>query len=59
MLRASKLVAKNTSMSVADIPVLLLFDFCVAFPSVCHAWMEEVLKNVSLPVGFLAIVNAL
>ena len=41
------------------IPVVLLFDFAAAFPSVAHAWMFCVLKHIRIPKGLLVAIKLL
>ena len=35
---------------VAAIPILLLFDFAAAFPSVKHAWLHLILELIKMPL---------
>ena len=40
-------------------PVLMLFDYLSAFPSVSHAWIFYVLTFLNIPSGLLALVRNL
>jgi len=40
-------------------PLLLLFDYAAAFPSVSHAWIRLILQFIRLPSGLFAVVCAL
>jgi hypothetical protein len=41
------------------LPVLLLFDFAAAFPSVKHAWMFYLLETIRMPLGLKNAVKKL
>jgi len=41
------------------IPILVLFDFAAAFPSISHAWLRAVLVAVNIPRGLLNLFNKL
>jgi len=41
------------------LPILLLFDFAAAFPSVSHAWLRAVLVSLEFPDGLLKAFDAL
>ena len=40
-------------------PVLMLFDYMSAFPSVSHAWIVYVLTYLDFPSGLLVLVRKL
>jgi hypothetical protein len=40
-------------------PLLVLFDFAHAFPSVLHAWIHLVLMHIGAPVSFCNLVREL
>jgi len=44
---------------VASIPLVVLFDFASAFPSVAHAWLFCVLEAVELWSGFITAIKNL
>jgi len=44
---------------ISMLPVLVLFDFAAAFPSVAHAWLRAVLSAVLIPQGVLNAFNVL
>ena len=39
-------------------PLIALFDFAAAFPSVAHAWIWEALDALKLPPGLVALLQA-
>ena len=41
------------------IPILLLFDFAAAFPSVSHLWLMAVLRCIRIPSGILEAIRLL
>ena len=41
------------------IPIVVLFDFAAAFPSVAHAWMKAVFRVLTLPRAYCDAVEAL
>jgi len=44
---------------VGALPVLALFDFASAFPSVAHMWLRAVLVCICVPTGVLCAFDAL
>jgi len=44
---------------IGHLPVLVLFDFAAAFPSVAHSWIRAVLLCIQLPKGILNAFDAL
>jgi len=44
---------------VGHLPVLILFDFAAAFPSVAHSWIRAVLICLQFPRGILNVFDAL
>jgi hypothetical protein len=44
---------------IGALPVLALFDFAAAFPSVAHAWIRAVLLCINIPRGVLCAFDAL
>ena len=44
---------------VGMLPVLLLFDFAAAFPSVSHKWLRAVLVACKIPLGILNLFDCL
>ena len=42
-----------------SMPLLLLFDFAAAFPSVAHAWIFNVLLLINMPEGLYDLICAL
>ena len=46
-------------MRISDLPIIVLFDLCAAFPSVSHTWIFAVLKHSGLPQGFINVVRCM
>ena len=44
---------------VGILPILLLFDFAAAFPSVSHKWLRAVLLAIKIPRGILNLFDCL
>ena len=36
---------------ISSLPMPILFDFAIAFPSVAHAWLRAVLVAIRAPTG--------
>ena len=45
--------------SVSKIALLAFFDFCAAFPSVCHQWIFSVLSAIGAPCGLVNVVKGM
>jgi hypothetical protein len=54
-----KLIHIASMGMVAAIPILVLFDFAAAFPSVAHAWMFLVLRGIKLWGGYITGIEGL
>ena len=52
-------VSRLAALRPELLPVLVLFDFANAFPSVFHAWVFAVLNFVQAPLGFRNLVKGL
>ena len=52
----------NLSIAHRDIlnslPITVLFDYAMAFPSVCHAWVFFMLDFLGMPIGLIDAVKA-
>ena len=44
---------------VGLLPILVLFDFAAAFPSVSHNWLRAVLKALQVPRGIMNLLECL
>jgi len=44
---------------VNALPLIVLFDFAAAFPSVAHAWLRAVLVAIKVPTGLLNVFDGL
>ena len=44
---------------VTGLPMMVLFDYAAAFPSVAHAWIDAVLRTIKVPRGVLNVFRAL
>ncbi len=44
---------------VSDLPAIILFDFCAAFPSVAHDLIMIICRAMGLPEGFLNYLESL
>ena len=42
-----------------SLPLTVLFDYAMAFPSVCHAWVFFLLSFVGMPEGLVDAIRAL
>ncbi len=45
--------------NIAWIPLLALFDFAAAFPSIIHGWILVCLRHRGFPPGFIAFIEAI
>ena len=45
--------------NISDIPAVMLYDFCNAFPTVFHEWMWLVLKTIKLPKEIYRAIKCL
>jgi len=45
--------------NIFDIPAVMLYDFCNAFPTVLHEWMWLVLKTIKLPKDLYRVIKCL
>jgi len=54
-----KLIHIASMGMVAAIPILVLFDFAAAFPSVAHAWIFTVLRGIKLWGGYISGIKGL
>ena len=53
------IAADNQVTQTAHLPLLLLFDFAVAFPSLAHAFIFIILEALEVPRGMLLFFRAL
>ena len=53
------IAASNRVTQTALLPLLLLFDFAAAFPSLAHAFIFVILKALEVPRGMLLFFRAL
>ena len=44
---------------INSMPLLLLFDYAAAFPSVAHTWILLILTFLKIPTGLFSLVKAL
>jgi len=44
---------------VTGLPMMVLFDYAAAFPSIAHAWIDAVLRTIKVPRGVLNVFRAL
>ena len=66
-LRSSTNLASNLASSsrgqyrgsISDIPAVMLYNFCNAFPTVLHEWMWLVLKTIKLPKDLYRVIKCL
>ena len=49
----------NDLDNLGNIPILGLFDYAAAFPSVAHAWMFAILIHLGMPKGLLNAIETL
>ena len=40
-------------------PILVLFDFAVAFPSIFHCWLLTIIEFSGLPAGVINVIRAM
>ena len=52
-------IALTAIASICDFPIIALFDYASAFPSVAHAWILAVFRVIKIPRGVLNAFNAL
>ena len=57
--RYSEQLILNREGLVNSLPVLMLYDYAAAFPSVSHAWLFMVLNYINIPLGLMNTINAL
>ena len=43
----------------AALPLMVLFDYAAAFPSVAHCWLFAVLKGIKIWSGFMRAIKRL
>ena len=44
--------------NISDIPGVMLYDFCNAFPTLIHEWMWLVLHKLRIPKPLLKVIHA-
>ena len=60
----SSILSDFSSLSIAhrdifnSLPVAVLFDYAMTFPSVCHAWVFFMLDFLGMPVGLFDAIKA-